>query len=355
VKILITGHDGYIGSVLATMARAAGHDVTGLDAFWFEGCALGPEPKPVPALRLDVRDAGVEQFRGFDAVVHLAAISNDPLGHLDPGRTYEINHLGSVRIGQRAKEAGVERFVFASSCSLYGAASPDDLLTESAPFNPVTPYGESKVLAERDLSLLADDGFSPIFLRNATVYGYSPRLRLDLVVNDLVGNAFASGEVVIKSDGTPWRPLVHVQDVARAALAAIGAPRETVHNEAFNVGMTSENYQVRDIADIVAEAVSGSRVTYEDGGGADTRCYRVDFSKAAEGLPGFQAEWRVSDGVRQLVDAYGRHGVTRNDLVSPRFVRLRRIEELMGSGLLDPTLRWSRSRAMQEPTRARAG
>ena len=269
MKLLVTGHDGYIGSVLTPMARSAGHEVTGLDAFWFEGCALGPEPEAVSALRLDVRDAEIEQLRGFDAVVHLAAISNDPVGHLDPARTYEINHLGSVRIAKLAKRAGVERFIFASSCSLYGAASPDDLLTESAPFNPVTPYGESKVLAERDLSALADDEFSPIFLRNATVYGYSPRLRLDLVVNDLVANAFASGEVVIKSDGTPWRPLVHVEDVARAVLAALAAPREAVHDEAFNIGTTTENYQVRDIADIVAAAVPGSRVIYEDGGGPD--------------------------------------------------------------------------------------
>ena len=240
-----------------------------------------------------------------------------------------------------AKQAGVERFILASSCSLYGAASPDDLLTESAPFNPVTPYGESKVLAERDLSALADDAFSPIFLRNATVYGYSPRLRLDLVVNDLVANAFATGEVVIKSDGTPWRPLVHIEDVAQATLAALEAPRETVHDEAFNIGATTENYQVREIADIVAEAVPGSRVTYEEGGGPDARCYRVDFSKAAEGLPGFHPNWTVSDGVRQLVDAYARHGMTRDDLSSPRFVRLRRIQELIRSGMLEPTLRWS--------------
>ena len=254
-----------------------------------------------------------------------------------------------------AKRAGVERFIFASSCSLYGAASPDDLLTESAPFNPVTPYGESKVLAERDLSRLADDDFSPMFLRNATVYGFSPRLRLDLVVNDLVATAFASGEVVIKSDGTPWRPLVHVEDVARGDAGSAGAPRETVHDQAFNVGMTTENHQVRDIADIVAEAVSGSRVTYEDGGRPDTRCYRVDFSKAAEGLPGFRPAWTVPDGVRQLVDAYERYGMTQDDLLSPRFVRLRRIEELMGSDLLEPTLRWSTSRAMQATTPAHGG
>jgi len=343
MRVLITGHDGYIGSVLRGVVRDAGHEVAGLDSCLFEGCSLGPEPTGIPAVRLDVRDVGVGDLRGYDAIIHLAAISNDPLGHLDPTRTYEINHLASVWLGRLAKQAAVERFVFASSCSLYGAASPDDLLTESAPLNPVTPYGESKVLAERDLSTLADDDFSPIFLRNATVYGYSPRLRLDLVVNDLVANAFATGEVVIKSDGTPWRPLVHVEDVAQAALAAIEAPRETVHNEAFNVGATTENYQVRDIADIVTEAVSGSRVTYEEGGGPDTRCYRVDFSKAAEGLPGFQPDWTVPDGVRQLVEAYGRHGMTQDDLSSPRFIRLRRIQELMRSGVLEPTLRWSTS------------
>ncbi len=343
MRVLVTGHDGYIGSVLTPMAKAAGHEVTGLDACWFEGCALGPEPGAVSTLRFDVRDTDIEQLRGFDAVVHLAAISNDPLGSLDPARTYEINHLGSVRIAKLAKRAGVERFILASSCSLYGAASPDDLLTESAPFNPVTPYGESKVLAERDLSALADDAFSPTFLRNATVYGYSPRLRLDLVVNDLVANAFATGEVVIKSDGTPWRPLVHIEDVARAVLATLEAPRATVHEEAFNIGATTENYQVREIADIVAGAVPGSRVTYEEGGGPDARCYRVDFSKAVEGLPGFHPNWTVPDGVHQLIEAFDRHGMTKDDLSSPRFVRLRRIEELIRSGLLEPTLRWSTS------------
>jgi nucleoside-diphosphate-sugar epimerase len=343
VRVLVTGHDDYIGSVLRGVVQDAGHQVAGLDSCLFEGCSLGPEPSGFPAVRIDVRDVAVGDLRGYDAIIHLAAISNDPVGHLDAARTYEINHLASVWLGRLAKQAGVERFVFASSCSLYGAASPDDLLTESAPLNPVTPYGESKVFAERDLSTLADDDFSPVFLRNATVYGYSPRLRLDLVVNDLVANAFATGEVVIKSDGTPWRPLVHIEDVAKAALAAIEAPRETVHNEAFNVGATTENYQVRDIADIVTEAVSGSRVTYEEGGGPDARCYRVDFSKAAEGLPGFHPDWTVSDGVRQLVEAYGRHGMTQDDLSSPRFVRLRRIQELMRSGVLEPTLRWSTS------------
>lgn len=339
MRVLITGHDGYIGTVLAPIVRDAGHDVAGLDTCLFEGCSLGPETAGVPTLRLDVRDIVVDHLRGFDAIIHLAAISNDPLGSLDPSRTYEINHRASVRMAQLAKQAGVERFIFASSCSLYGAASPDDLLTESAPFNPVTPYGESKVLAERDLSKLADDHFSPIFLRNATVYGYSPRLRLDLVVNDLVASALTTGRVVIKSDGTPWRPLVHVEDVSRAVVAAIEAPRETVHNEAFNIGRTKENYQVRDVADMVTEVLPESRVTYEEGGGPDSRCYRVDFSKAEDGLFGFEPRWTVLDGVRELVHAYRRHGLTEDDLSSPRFVRLRRIQVLQEEGRVGPDLR----------------
>jgi nucleoside-diphosphate-sugar epimerase len=340
MQILITGHDGYIGSVLAPMAGGAGHDVTGLDTFWFEGCTLGPEADPVPALRLDVREIQVDDLRGFDAIVHLAAISNDPVGHLDPARTYEINHLGSVRIARLAKQAGVERFVFASSCSLYGAASPEDLLTESAPFNPVTPYGESKVLAERDISDMADDAFSPVFLRNATVYGYSPHLRLDLVVNDLVASAFATGDVVIKSDGTPWRPLVHVEDAARAILAALEAPREMVHNEAFNVGRTRENYQVRDLAEMVTEVLPNSRIAYAEGGGPDARCYRVDFSKAEDLLPDYRPSWTVRDGICQLRDAYRDYGLTYEDLSSPRFVRLRRVQMLQREGRLGPDLRW---------------
>lgn len=340
MRVLITGHDGYIGSVLTPIVREAGHEVAGLDAFWFEGCALGPEPDAAPALRLDVRDVEVDHIRGFDAVVHLAAISNDPVGHLDPGRTYEVNHRGSVRMAEAAKRAGVERFVFASSCSLYGAASPDDLLTESASFNPVTPYGESKVLAEHDIAELADDNFSPVFLRNATVYGYSPRLRLDLVVNDFVASAFATGEVVIKSDGTPWRPLVHIEDVSHAIVAALQAPREAIHGQAFNVGRTQENHQVRDIADIVTEVLPDSRVTYVEGGGPDARCYRVDFSKAEQGLPGFQPRWTVRDGASELVEAYRRFGLSVDDLTSSRFIRLRRIESLREEGRVGPDLRW---------------
>ena len=339
MKVLITGHDGYIGSVLTPMVRDAGHEVAGLDAFLFEGCALGPEPDAVPDRRVDVRDVEIDHLRGFNAVVHLAALSNDPLGSLDPARTFEINHMGSVRMAHAAKRAGVERFIFASSCSLYGAASSTEVLTEVASFNPVTPYGESKVLVERDLSKMADDDFSPTFLRNATVYGYSPRLRLDLVVNDLVASAFATGDVVIKSDGTPWRPLVHVEDVARAILAVLGAPREAVHNEAFNVGRTQENYRVRDIAEVATEVLPGSRVTYAQGGGPDRRSYRVDFSKAENGLPGFRPRWTLPDGVHELAESYRKFGLAEEDLSSPRFIRLRRIQILQQEGRLGPDLR----------------
>jgi nucleoside-diphosphate-sugar epimerase len=341
MKVLITGHDGYIGSVLTTAARASGHEVVGLDTFLFEGCGFGREPDEVASIRRDIRDIRGSELRGFDAIVHLAAISNDPLGNLDPDWTYEINHQASVRLARLAKQAGVPRFVFSSSCSLYGAASPDDLLSESADFNPVTPYGISKVLVERDVSALADDDFSPTFLRNATVYGDSARLRLDLVVNDLVASAHTTGEVLVKSDGTPWRPLVHVGDVARAFLASLEAPREKVHNEAFNIGRTAGNYQVRDIADIVADLIPGGRVMYADGGGPDKRSYRVDFSKAEDSLPGFRPTWTLAAGVEQLRDSFVQFGLDETLVRGTRFVRLRRIQELMDAGDLGPALRWS--------------
>jgi nucleoside-diphosphate-sugar epimerase len=248
MRVLITGHDGYIGCVMVPLVKAAGHEVVGLDARFFEGCTFGREPTRVPADRLDIRDVNAGALEGFDAVIHLAALSNDPLGNLNPEITYDINHRASVLLARLAKSAGVKRFVYSSSCSLYGAGGDEDL-TESADFNPVTPYGESKVLAERDVTKLADDDFSPTYMRNATAYGVSPRLRADIVVNNLVGYAYTTGEVLIKSDGTPWRPLVHIEDISRAFLAVLEAPRETVHNEAFNVGRQGENYRVREIAE----------------------------------------------------------------------------------------------------------
>ena len=339
MRVLITGHDGYIGTILTPMLVEAGHDVVGLDTLLYADGTFGPQPPRIEAIHKDLRDVGPDDLDGFDAVLHLAAISNDPVGDLDPEVTYEINHRASVRLAQAAKAAGVSRFVFSSSCSLYGAASSDDVLTEQAAFNPVTPYGRSKVLVEQDVTGLADTDFSPIFLRNATAYGVSPRLRTDLVVNNLAGHALIEGNVLIKSDGTPWRPLVHVEDIARAFAAVLNAPRDAVHNEAFNVGQTSENYQIREIGDMVAEAVPGSRIVYAEGAGPDTRSYRVDFSKIAERVPQFQPAWTVPKGVRQVVEAYTTQRLTAEQFGGPRYSRIGTIKRLQREGTLGSDLR----------------
>jgi nucleoside-diphosphate-sugar epimerase len=339
MKILLTGHDGYVGSVMAPILQAAGHDVVGLDALFFDGCTLGPEPPRPVARRADVRDVQERDLEGFEAVVHLAALSNDPLGNLNPEITYGINHRASVRLAALAKAAGASRFVFASSCSLYGVAGTE-LLDETAQFNPITPYGVSKVRVEQDVSALADDGFSPTFMRNATAYGFSPRLRVDVVVNNLVGYALTTGKVLIQSDGTPWRPLIHVEDFSRAFLAVLEAPREKVHNQAFNVGRTDENYRIRDLAEIVQASVPGSTVAYANGAGPDPRSYRVDCGKLAETLPTFQPRWTVHQGAQELVDAFRRFGLTEAEFVGGRFLRIRRIQELLRSGRLNQDLRW---------------
>lgn len=338
MKVLITGHDGYIGSVMVDVVGRAGHDVVGLDSYFYESCRFSPDRRVVPAIRKDVRDVEPSDLVGFDAVIHLAALSNDPLGCLDERCTFDINHRGSVTVATAAKAAGVPRFLFASSCSLYGAAG-DRMLAEDAAFNPVTAYGTSKVLVEADVSGLADDSFSPTFLRNATAYGVSPRLRADVVVNNLVGLAFTTGEVVIQSDGTPWRPLVHVEDISRAFLAVLEAPREAIHNEAFNVGSTQENYQVRDVASIVREIVPGSSVTYLAGGGPDPRCYRVNCDKLSRAIPSFQTHWTVRRGVEELYSSFSRHGLTPQNFSD--CIRLKRIQDLLRESRLDSSLRWS--------------
>jgi nucleoside-diphosphate-sugar epimerase len=337
MRVLVSGHHGYIGSVMVDMLARTGHDVTGLDTFLYEGCTFGEAGATVPFLYKDVRDVLAADVRGFDAVIHLAALSNDPLGFLDESCTLDINHVGSVTLARAAKAAGVPRFLFASSCSLYGAAG-DDILDENARFNPITAYGASKVLVEADVSKLADETFSPTFLRNATAYGVSPRLRADIVVNNLVGVAVTTGEVLIQSDGSPWRPLVHIEDISRAFLAVLEAPREAVHNQAFNVGGTGENYQIRDVAAIVQEIVPGCSVKYLEGGGPDPRCYRVNCDKIARHLPGFRTQWTVRRGVEELYESFARHGLTRE--MFARYVRLARIQELLRGGRLDATMRW---------------
>lgn len=338
MRVLITGHEGYIGAVMAPMLRDEGFDVVGLDSGLFADCDFGSQPSGIPGIRRDLRDITPADVEGFDAVIHLAAISNDPLGNLNPDCTYAINHRASVRLAELAKQVGVERFLYSSSCSVYGAASPDDVLDENADFSPVTPYAESKVRVEADLAPLADASFTPVYLRNATVYGVSPRLRGDLVVNNLVGWAFTTGSVLLKSDGSPWRPLVHVEDVCRAFLAALRAPREVVHNQPFNVGRSGETFRILEVAQMVADAVPGSSVEIAKGAGPDPRCYRVNFEKIEKGLPGYDPSWTVAKGVEQLCDAYEATGLTQEDLEGSRYLRIARIQELLEQKRLDENL-----------------
>jgi nucleoside-diphosphate-sugar epimerase len=342
MRILVTGHEGYLGSLLVSRLIDAGHTVVGLDAGYFETGTLGPTPPTVERLRADLRDVTAEEIAGVrvDAVMHLAALCNDPLGNLDPDLTYDVNHRASVRLAAAAKQAGVQRFLFSSSCSLYGASDNDAPLDESAGFAPVTPYGESKIASEQDIARLADDDFSPVYLRNATAYGYSPRLRGDLVINDLVGHALRTGEVRLRSDGMAWRPLVHADDIGAAFVALLEAPREVVHNRAFNVGQTSENYLIRDVAQLVGEIVGGT-ITFAEGSGADARNYKVSCDLIAREVPGFKPQWTVPKGIEQLVEVYQRYDLALSDLMGERHQRLLRINALRAAGRIDDQLRWT--------------
>ncbi len=345
MRILVTGHHGYIGSVTVPALVAAGHDVVGADTRFYEGCDLYNGVAPAEDRRVDVRDLTAADLDGFDAVVHLAALSNDPLGDFAPELTAEINYAATLSVARAAREAGVERFVFASSCSMYGTQGTGAPVDEDAPQQPLTAYAESKVRSERELALLATDDFSPIFMRNATAYGASPRLRLDIVLNNLVGWAVTTGSVKIMSDGTPWRPLVHVQDIAAATATLVGAPRQLVHGKAFNIGGSEENYQVRELGEIVHETVPGCTVEYAGTGDPDPRSYRVDFGLFARTFPEFRFEWNARTGAAELRDAYRESRLTFDDFEGDRFVRLRRLRLLLDGGRLDDRLRWQQAGA----------
>jgi nucleoside-diphosphate-sugar epimerase len=343
MRVLVTGHHGYIGSVVTPMLHDAGHEVVGMDTFFYEGCDFGPDEQKFEERRRDIRDVTAAELEGFDAVVHLAALSNDPLGDLDKELTYDINLRGTLHLAAQAKTAGVERFVFASSCSMYGAAAGDELVDESAPLRPLTAYAESKVKAEEGLSRLADADFSPVSLRNATAYGASPRLRVDIVLNNLSGWAFTTGRIRLLSDGRAWRPIVHIADIGRAVIGTLAAPREAVHDVAFNVGAQSENYRIRDLAEMVHEQLPDAVLDIAAKSYADPRSYRVGFGRFDELLPEHQPVWTARMGAKELVDGYRANGLTPELFEGYRYTRLKQINRLLEDGLVDESLRWRSS------------
>jgi nucleoside-diphosphate-sugar epimerase len=338
MRLLVTGNCGYIGTIMVPMLRSRGHDVVGLDSDLFERSTFGRGVPKVDTIRCDIRDAKIDMFRGFDAVIHLAGLSNDPLGDFNPSLTEDINFRATVRLGELAKQAGVARFIFSSSCSTYGAAG-DDFLDETSDFNPVTPYGKSKVDSEIGLAKLANDSFTPVFMRSATAYGVSPRLRFDLVINNLTAWAFTTGQVLLKSDGTPWRPIVHIGDISLAFIAALEAPREAVHLQAFNVGRTDENFRISELAEIVTQIVPGSRLEMAPGAGPDKRCYRVDCEKIKRVLPAFEPQWDARKGVEELYSAYRDVGLTLDDFEGRRFHRLAHLKYLIEERIIAEDLR----------------
>lgn len=339
MKVLVTGHKGYIGACLVPMLLERGHEVTGSDSDIFRSCTYNGELASVPEISADVRDIRKEELIGFDAIIHLAGLSNDPLGDYNPQLTVDINENAAIRLAELAKKAGVSRFIFASSCSNYGA-SGDTFLDEHAAFNPVTPYGRSKVEVEKAVIQLADDTFSPTYLRASTAYGVTPRIRFDLVLNNLTAWAYTTGEIYLKSDGSPWRPIVHVEDISRAYVAVLEAPKEDIHSQAFNIGTTTENYQIRELAEIVREVVPNSRVSYATDAGPDKRCYRVDCNYLALSIHGFKPQWTARRGVEELYDTFCRVGLTLEDFEGERYMRIAHIKKLVEDGTLDTNLRW---------------
>lgn len=345
MKVLVTGNNGYIGTVMVPMLQAEGFDVTGLDSDLFKACVFGNQSvtgaiSNIPYLRKDIRDVERSDLVGLDAVVHLCALSNDPLGNLNPKVTYEINHEASVKLAKLAKNAGVRRFVLSSSCSVYGATTKEIVNEESEP-KPVTPYAESKVLAERDISKLADADFSPTFLRSSTAYGLSPMLRFDLVVNNFIAWSFTKGIVLLKSDGSAWRPFVHIQDISRAFIAVLHAPNDVVSNQIFNVGKNEENFRIREVAEIAKQIVPNSEIKYVEGAETDKRSYRVEFDKIAAALPEFKPQWTVPLGAKQLYDAYKKVGLVVEEFEGPRYRRITHLENSIKTGVVDQTLRWA--------------
>ncbi|MFW6059322.1 MAG: NAD-dependent epimerase/dehydratase family protein [Phycisphaeraceae bacterium] len=340
MRILVTGHLGYIGTVLTPMLLRSGHDVVGLDTDLYGRCTYGdPVSIPyVPTMHADIRDIDLDDLRGFDAVAHLAALSNDPLGDFRPPLTDIINHRAAVELARCAKAAGVRRFVFSSTCSNYGAGG-EGWLDEDAPFNPVTPYGRAKVQAEQSIRALADDSFTPVILRSATAFGFSPRIRFDLVVNNLVAWAYSTGHVRLKSDGRSWRPVVHVEDIARAFKAVLEAPREQVHDEAFNVGRTDQNFRVRDIAEMIAQVVPDCDVTFAESARSDPRCYRVCCDKLPQRVPAFEAQWDVVAGARQLYEIFRAYGITPESFEGCAYQRLAHLKQRLDDGEIDEAFR----------------
>lgn len=339
MRVLVTGHKGYIGTVLVPMLLQTGYQVLGLDSDLYRNSTYGAMPPDIPEIIKDVRDIERADLEGIEAIIHLAGLSNDALGDLDPRLTYEINHTASVRLAALAKDVGIERFVFSSSCSNYGAAG-EGTQDERAALKPVTAYAVSKVLVERDVAQLASERFTPVFMRNATAYGVSPRMRFDLVLNNLTAWGYTTGQILLKSDGTPWRPLVHIEDISLAAMAMLAAPKESVHNQAFNVGTNSENYQMRHLAEIVKATVPNCDIAFAAGGEPDKRNYRVSFDKYSRVFPNYPLKWDVKRGTQQILQSYRAIGLKKDEYEGPRYKRIAQIKALLSSGQLDDTLRW---------------